>query len=110
MKGTKDYTYYTKGYVKFLSFVHMMVLSRVWVEKKERAYKAWLNYVFSPRDTSNLSSLNSKRLFAKIRGCVAKVYHKDEMLQAAMVKVEASISSGLLKLLTDVTTSPNYVF
>eukprot|EP00210_Caulerpa_lentillifera_P009279 g8844.t1 len=86
MKGTKDYTYYTKG---------------VWVEKKERAYKAWLNYVFSPTDTSNLSSLNSKRLFAKIRGCVAKVYHKDEMLQAAMVKVEASISTGLLKLLTD---------
>eukprot|EP00210_Caulerpa_lentillifera_P009695 g9250.t1 len=86
IKEARDYTYYTKG---------------IWVEKKERAYKAWLNYVFSPTDTTNLSSLNSKRLFAKIRGCVAKVYHKDEMLQAAMLKVEASISTGLLKLLTE---------
>ena len=80
---------------------HSVWLFRIWIEKKQRAYQAWLSYVLSPNSNA-ASSLNSKRLFAKVRGCVAKVYHKDPSVSAAMLKVEASISNGRLRLLTDV--------
>ena len=78
------------------------MLRRIWIEKKQRAYQEWLTYVLSPANATSGSSLNSKRLVAKVRGCVAKVYHKDPQLQAAMLKVESSISNGRLRLLTDV--------
>lgn len=77
-------------------------MRRIWIEKKQRAYQAWLSHVLSPKSSADAASLNSKRLFAKVRGCVAKVYHKDPSVQSAMLKVEASIQNGRLKLLTDV--------
>jgi len=77
-------------------------MSRIWIEKKQRAYQAWLTYILSSSGSSNSTSLNSKRVLAKVRGCVAKVYHKDPAVQSAMLKVESSISNGRLKLLTDV--------
>lgn len=79
----------------------------VWLEKQQKAFSAWINHVLSTKtDNSDIltspKSLNSKRWLAKIRGAIARTYHKDDVLIKAMLRVEASIEEGRVKLLQEV--------
>ena len=78
------------------------------MEKQERAFQAWLNSRLSvaPSTGSGLESpaLAARRMAAQVEGLLWQLYSQDQQLVAAMLKVEARIDAGRLRLRDEVSS------
>ncbi len=79
---------------------------RLWIEKQEAAFSAWLNCVLVPAKTTEeglaSQALAARRLAAKVRGLLWHLYSADTDVIASMLKVEKHIDAGQLRLKDEV--------
>ena len=79
---------------------------RLWIEKQEAAFSAWLNGVLVPAKASEegpaSQALAARRLAAKVRGLLWHLYSADADVIASMLKVEKHIDAGQLRLKDEV--------
>ena len=79
---------------------------RLWIEKQEAAFSAWLNSVLVPAKATEegpaSQALAARRLAAKIRGLLWHLYSADTDVIASMLKVEKHIDAGQLRLKDEV--------
>ncbi|KAA6419435.1 MAG: abnormal spindle-like microcephaly-associated protein [Trebouxia sp. A1-2] len=75
---------------------------RLWIEKQEGAFLAWLNSVLVPAKATEEGpagqALAARRLAAKVRGLLWHLYSADTDVIASMLKVEKHIDAGQLRL------------
>ncbi|DBB17480.1 TPA: hypothetical protein ACH3X3_014500 [Trebouxia sp. C0006] len=75
---------------------------RLWIEKQEAAFSAWLNSVLVPAKATEeglaSQALAACRLAAKVRGLLWHLYSADTDVIASMLKVEKHIDAGQLRL------------
>ena len=78
------------------------------MEKQERALQAWLNsrLIGAPitGDGLGLPALAARRMAAQVEGLLWQLYSQDQQLVAAMLKVEARIDAGRLRLQDEVSS------
>lgn len=78
------------------------------MEKQERALQAWLNSRLSvaPKTGNGLElpALAARRMAAQVEGLLWQLYSQDQQLVAAMLKVEARIDAGRLRLRDEVSS------
>jgi hypothetical protein len=74
------------------------------MEKQEKAFKAWANSVLEPLDGHllNADSLADKRMAARVRALLWKLYSEDEGVISVMVRLEQRIDGGHLRLKNEV--------
>ena len=79
---------------------------RLWVEKQEAAFAAWLNSVLVPASSAEegaaSQALAARRLAAKVRGLLWHLYSADSDVISTMLKVEKHIDAGKLRLKDEV--------
>ena len=80
---------------------------RVWLEKQEAAFAAWLNCILVPAKAADeemaSQALAARRLAAKVRGLLWKLYSTDQGVISTMLKVEKHIDAGQLRLKDEVS-------
>lgn len=80
---------------------------RLWVEKQEAAFTAWLNSVLVPASSAEegaaSQALAARRLAAKVRGLLWHLYSADSDVISTMLKVEKHIDAGQLRLKDEVS-------
>jgi hypothetical protein len=74
------------------------------MEKQEKAFKVWANSVLEPLDGHllNADSLADKRMAARVRALLWKLYSEDEGVISVMVRLEQRIDGGHLRLKNEV--------
>jgi len=79
---------------------------RLWIEKQEAAFSAWLNSVLVPakaiEEGPARQARAARRLAAKVRGLLWHLYSADRDVIASMLKVEKHIDAGQLRLKDEV--------
>lgn len=84
-----------------------VLLCRLWIEKQEAAFAAWLNCVLVPAKSAEGEAtslaLAARRLTAKARGLLWHLYSADKEVISAMMKVEKHIEAGQLRLKDEVS-------
>ncbi|KAK9814207.1 hypothetical protein WJX72_002306 [[Myrmecia] bisecta] len=71
----------------------------LWMDKQERAFTAWLNSVLVPgRNDEAADALAARRLAARMRGVLWRLYSQDAEIISVMVKVESRIDAGFLRM------------
>lgn len=70
------------------------------------AFKAWLNTILLPAaaDSAEVGqhALASRRLTAKVRGLLWRIYQRDEQFRDVMLRVEQRVLGGQLKMRDEV--------
>ena len=82
------------------------------MDKQEAAFKAWLNTILLPEPAAGGSgssgggrqggALASRRLAAKVRGLLWRIYQRDEQFRDAMLRVEERVMGGALRMRDEV--------
>ncbi len=84
-----------------------MIDCRLWIEKQEAGFSAWLNGVLVPAKAAEeglgSQALAARRLAAKVRGLLWHLYSADHEVIATMLKVEKHIDAGQLRLRDEVS-------
>lgn len=84
-----------------------LVSRRLWMEKQEAAFAAWLNSVLVPASSAEegaaSQALAARRLTAKVRGLLWHLYSADSDVISTMLKVEKHIDAGQLRLKDEVS-------
>ena len=84
---------------------------RLWLEKQEKAFTAWLNHLLAPPAPSaegepgqgaGGGGLAAGRTEARARGALWRLYCGDAEVLGVMTRVEARIEEGLLRLSAEV--------
>ncbi|GMH42258.1 hypothetical protein BSKO_10177 [Bryopsis sp. KO-2023] len=83
--------------------------SRMSMDKQEKAYTEWLNFVLAPSpifceqegELSAEEALTSRSILAKVRGLLNRVFRHDRMLTGGMRKVNLHIDEGHIKILRE---------
>jgi abnormal spindle-like microcephaly-associated protein len=78
---------------------------RLGVQREEAALQAWLNSLLAPvKDgiVAQQAALAGRRLTARMRGLLWHLYSRDAELTAVMMRVEARIDSGHLRIRDEV--------
>ncbi|GBF95503.1 hypothetical protein Rsub_07853 [Raphidocelis subcapitata] len=82
---------------KTFSFFH----TELWMQKQDKAFSAWLNHLLVPSDDEGAcapAALTDRRLAASVRGALVSCYRRDAGLRDAVMRVEARVDSGQLRL------------
>jgi len=74
------------------------------MEKQEKALKVWANSVLQPLDGHLLlaDSLADKRMAARVRALLWRLYSEDQGVISTMVRLEGRIDGGHLRLKNEV--------
>lgn len=74
------------------------------MDKQEGAFTLWANSVLQPDEEHILrdSDLATKRLCARIRGLLWRLYTEDEGVITVMLRIEQRINDGLLRTKSEV--------
>ena len=78
------------------------------MQREEAALQAWLNSLLAPvKDgvVAQQAALAGRRLTARMRGLLWHLYSRDAELAAVMMRVEARIDSGHLRIRDEVCTT-----
>ena len=76
------------------------------MEKQEKACTVWLNSLLQPAaDATFGDNLATKRLAAKLRALLWKLYSEDEGVISVMLRLEKRIDDGFLRLREEVKRS-----
>lgn len=78
------------------------------MQKQEAALQVWLNSMLAPVKADVLAheqALAGRRLTARVRGLLWRLYSQDAGLVATMIRVEARVESGKFRLKEEVWTS-----
>ena len=80
---------------------------RLWMEKQEAAFSAWLNSILVPAKTDeegpDSQALAARRVAARVRGLLWHLYSADKEVITSMLKVEKHIDAGQLRLKDEVS-------
>ncbi|KAI8475158.1 MAG: hypothetical protein J3K34DRAFT_517600 [Monoraphidium minutum] len=93
---------------KTFSYFH----TELWMQKQDKAFTSWLNHLLAPGaqdgapagaagaagDDGAAGALNDRRLAACMQGALVTCYRRDEGLRDAMMRVEARVDQGQLRL------------
>ncbi|RMZ52227.1 hypothetical protein APUTEX25_001617, partial [Auxenochlorella protothecoides] len=74
-----------------------LLVCRAWMDRQEATFTAWVNAVLAP-STAEPSNAAMARLAARTRGWLWSMYQADAGLQDVMVRVEARIDTGQLRI------------
>jgi hypothetical protein len=78
----------------------------LWQDKQETAFKAWLNMILLPATADHSdggrAALASRRLTAKMRGLLWRIYQRDEQFRDVMLRVEQRVMDGQLRMKDEV--------
>ena len=85
-------------------------MRRLWLEKQERAFTAWLNHALSPEAAAGDGAgggcqeggLAGGRLAARVRGLIWRLYCGDAQIIDIVTRLEARIDEGFLRLKDEV--------
>lgn len=74
------------------------------MDKQEAAFTLWANTVLQPDEEHVLSAkaLSSRRLGARVKGLLWKLYSEDEGVISVMLRIEQRISEGLMRTKNEV--------
>ena len=77
------------------------------MDKQETAFKAWLNTILLPATSDQdgdggQAALASRRLTAKMRGLLWRIYQRDEQFRDVMLRVEQRVEGGHLRIRDEV--------
>lgn len=75
------------------------------MDKQEKAFTIWANSVLQPDDERVVlaSDLASKRLGARVRALLWRLYSEDEGVITVMLRLEQRINEGLLRTRNEVS-------
>ncbi len=85
--------------------------TRLWMQKQDKAFSAWLNHMLLPFTPDALRStmedehsvaLTDLRLMARVQGVLVAAYRTDAELHDVMMRVEARVDEGKLKMKDEV--------
>ncbi|GAB4814747.1 hypothetical protein N2152v2_001793 [Parachlorella kessleri] len=90
-----------KGALVGKTFTHFH--TSLWMDKQETAFKAWLNTILLPATSDQQgdggqAALASRRLTAKMRGLLWRIYQRDEQFRDVMLRVEQRVEGGHLRI------------
>jgi len=76
------------------------------MQKQDKAFSSWLNFLLAPGshdacpdgDDPAAAALTNRRLAARIQGALVACYRRDEDLRDVMMRVEARVDQGQLRL------------
>jgi hypothetical protein len=84
---------------------------RLWMQKQERAFTAWLNARLAPpkppAEAAEAQALASKRAAARVRGILWRMYSADASTIGVMMRVEAKIDAGHIRMREEVWGRPD---
>ena len=84
-------------------------MRRLGLQREEAALQAWLNSLLAPvKDgvVAQQSAMAGRRVTARIRGLLWHLYSRDAELAAAMMRIEARIDAGHLRIRDEVPYVP----